>query len=74
MKPAYFITESTVFIEEKGHICAYGIGFSDGKDPNVLLITDVSADKSLVEKIIKLLNDNRVSPEHFYYVLEDILP
>lgn len=63
----YTINESKVTNEENEIILSYGISFWEKQ------IKDISVNKTKIETLINLCNQNNLSPIHIYDVIDDFL-
>ena len=63
----YTINESKVTNEENEIILSYGISFGEKQ------IKDISVNKTKIETLVSLCNQNNLSPIHIYDVIDDFL-
>lgn len=63
----YKINQTTIKDEKNTSIITYGISYGNSK------ISDISTDKSKVEKLVSLCNKLNLSPAHINDVIEDFL-
>lgn len=63
----YYLTESTVYVEDYGDITTYGVKADDGI--NKVIIKDISTILEDVKEFVKICNNNDVP----LLVLEDVL-
>lgn len=73
METVYSISKNIVIIDGGQVLLTYGIVAVDGSGNKVSEFRDVSVNKSFTERVIKLLNDCRVEPCHFFDVVNDEL-
>ena len=52
---------------------SYGIGFIE-EDMVMYAAPDVTPDRDLARKLVRLFNEHGLSPVHIHDVLEDLLP
>ena len=71
MNKYYKTIESTVIIDDTAYT-TYGIAYVIN-DTDTETIFDISLDKSYVESISKLLNDNSIPLVHFKDIVEDYI-
>ena len=64
-----------VFCQEEGtSLPAYGIVCRDAAGAVVETIADISPDRSFVDGLARLLNEERAQACHFWDIVEDALP
>jgi len=73
MITTYSISRSVLVLESGQVIPTYGIRLTDENGVRISELSDVSINKSFTEKVVKLLNDCKVEPCHFYDVVIDEL-
>ena len=72
MDTVYYVSDGILVLEGGQSIPTYGIAAKDNGSI-ISEFSDVSINKSFTEKVVKLLNDCRVEPCHFYDVVIDEL-
>lgn len=73
MNTVYSVSKSVLILESGQIIPTYGIVLTDENGTKVSELSDVSVNKSFTEKVVKLLNECKVEPCHFYDVVIDEL-
>ncbi len=73
MRTVYSISKNIIIIDGGQVLVTYGIAATDSRGNRVSEFRDVSVSRSFTERVIKLLNDCRVEPCHFFDVVTDEL-
>ena len=73
MSTTYSVSKDVLILESGQIIPTYSIVLTDENGMKLSELSDVSVNKSFTEKVVKLLNDCKVEPCHFYDVVIDEL-
>lgn len=73
MKTTYSISKNVLVLDENSIFITYGIRADNENGELISEFRDVSINRSFTEKMIKLLNDCKVEPCHFFEVVMDEL-
>lgn len=73
MNTVYSVSKNVLILESGQIIPTYGIALTDENGTKISELSDVSVNKSFTEKVVKLLNECKVEPCHFYDVVIDEL-
>ena len=65
--------ESTIDLEDSGKIRCYSIVCEDEKGIIKERVNNVSSDVEFIDKLVNLLNNYEVYPEHMLDIIEDSL-
>ena len=68
----YLVVEETLFHNDIGTYVSYGI-IALTEDKEIVRISDISTNKTMVESMAKSYNDLQLNPIHLYDVIEDAL-
>ena len=73
MNTIYSVSKDVLILESGQIIPTYGIVLTDENGTKISEMSDISVNKSFTEKVVKLLNECKVEPCHFYDVVIDEL-